>query len=55
MSKSCLNCTKRKVGCHTTCESYIQYKKEKEELNNKIKKQNQIHYDFYGIKRNKRR
>lgn len=27
---SCLGCTKRHPGCHSTCDSYKEFKKEKE-------------------------
>jgi len=31
MSKNnCLNCTKRCIGCHSTCESYLKFKSERE-------------------------
>lgn len=31
-STSCKGCTERKVGCHGTCETYISWKKEREEM-----------------------
>lgn len=35
---SCKNCKDRHVGCHSTCEKYINAKKEYDELQEKIKK-----------------
>lgn len=29
----CKDCTKRHLGCHSTCEIYIAYRKEKDERN----------------------
>ena len=31
----CLNCKERKVGCHSTCEKYINYHNERVEWNKK--------------------
>lgn len=28
MSNKCYKCTKRTVGCHSTCEDYIEYRKQ---------------------------
>lgn len=34
----CYNCPRRKVGCHSTCEDYIAFKKERDAFNeNKMK------------------
>lgn len=35
---SCKDCKDRHVGCHSTCEKYINAKKEYDELQEKIKK-----------------
>lgn len=35
----CHNCPDRELGCHATCEKYISYKKELDEINAKIKKE----------------
>ena len=35
---SCKDCKDRYVGCHSTCEKYINAKKEYDELQEKIKK-----------------
>lgn len=41
----CHNCKKRHLHCHSTCESYLNYKKSKaQEL--KIKKANEEFYDY---------
>lgn len=31
MSAACRGCTKRHVGCHSTCESYLAYRRELDE------------------------
>ena len=28
----CMNCTKRKVGCHATCPDYLEYRKKQDKL-----------------------
>lgn len=33
MNNSCLNCTERHTGCHSECESYLQFKQEKQLIN----------------------
>lgn len=35
---SCKDCKDRYIGCHSTCEKYINAKKEYDELQEKIKK-----------------
>jgi len=32
----CLNCIDRKQACHSSCEKYLQYRKAKDEENQKI-------------------
>lgn len=39
-ASQCRGCTKRQVGCHSTCESYLAYRKELEE-----RKRRQAHQD----------
>mgnify|MGYP001461207102 CR=1 FL=1 len=34
MSKDCIDCLKRKLGCHSSCDSYIEYRKEREKKYN---------------------
>ena len=34
----CKDCQKREVGCHGNCTDYIQWAKEKRDLNNAVKK-----------------
>lgn len=36
MKCSCLGCTKREVGCHSTCEDYIRYREERTEIRKKV-------------------
>lgn len=36
---SCIGCTKRHVGCHSTCEEYIAESKQRLELKKKINKE----------------
>lgn len=35
---SCLNCNKRYLGCHDTCSSYAEFKKQRLEINDKHRK-----------------
>lgn len=35
----CLNCERRQVGCHSTCEDYLQYKAAVAEAKEKINQQ----------------
>lgn len=35
MSSNCLNCTERKLFCHSNCERYAKFKYEKELINKK--------------------
>ena len=28
----CLNCTERKIGCHATCEKYLEYAQSRKDL-----------------------
>lgn len=32
---TCRDCDKRELGCHSTCQEYIEYKKRTEEYKNK--------------------
>ena len=50
MKKSCKDCTDRYIGCHSKCETYIQFKKEKEEINKKKEKERKINEDFYSVR-----
>lgn len=38
MNAPCKDCPDRQVGCHSTCEKYITFAKEKREQNESIKK-----------------
>ena len=40
MGAPCKNCGKREVGCHSTCEAYITFSKEMEELKKKRRLEN---------------
>lgn len=46
VSSPCKDCVDREIGCHSVCEKYIQYLKEKDEYNKKVsnarKKENDI-------------
>ena len=46
---SCLNCDKREIGCHATCEDYNKEKAEWEALREKIRqsKDKKQEYDKY--------
>ncbi len=42
----CKDCSKRVLGCHATCETYINYKKELENYVDKLKKQKFLKEEF---------
>lgn len=39
---SCKDCEKRTLGCHSTCEEYIQFRKERDEMLNKKREESRI-------------
>lgn len=39
-----MGCTKRHIGCHSTCEDYIKWKQDREKLNRVAKKSMLIDY-----------
>lgn len=41
-NNTCLNCKDRHENCHSTCEKYLKFKKELEEINEAKRK----HYDL---------
>lgn len=43
----CLGCTERVVGCHSGCEDYKAYRKRLDELNAKVKAEQEA--DFYVV------
>lgn len=40
----CLNCSDRKVGCHSKCDKYLKFVKEKDEVNRKIRYKNYMEW-----------
>ena len=46
----CYGCEKRQVGCHSKCESYIQFKKELQEIKRRKREEDII----YGYQKEKR-
>jgi hypothetical protein len=42
MTAPCLNCENRKVGCHSTCEEYIKFDKERKEIRAKMFAENEL-------------
>lgn len=49
----CLNCEKRNPHCHSDCEGYINYKKEKTIENERINKVKKEQSNWYSYKENK--
>ena len=47
----CYNCSERCIGCHSTCEKYLDFKKAKDVINKKIKLENILYFRSRGIKR----
>lgn len=43
----CKDCPDRRVGCHSTCEKYLAFRKERDELNEKTYKQKEVEYADY--------
>ena len=39
MKNPCYNCEKRHIGCHVTCDKYIEYKKRINHTNGMIKRE----------------
>ena len=55
---SCLNCEKRHVGCHSSCEKYAEFKKnfmEQKEINRKQKYHQNIVNDYVFDSRDRQR
>jgi hypothetical protein len=52
----CFNCTKRHVGCHSTCQSYISFKKESERIREKKFEEKGLYnsLDFMSMRRKRR-
>lgn len=46
MLSPCKNCNNRQIGCHIVCEQYKAFKKERQALNTKIRRNNE--YSFIG-------
>ena len=42
----CKDCENRHIGCHSTCESYNDYRKEKDEENAKIREKIRAETDY---------
>ena len=55
---SCLNCEKRHVGCHSSCEEYAEFKKnfmEQKEVKRKQKERQNIVYEYVFESRDRQR
>lgn len=53
--KSCMNCTKRYKNCHSTCEEYLNAKKEQIEDNKKILNERRANLECLSLLGNKSR
>ena len=54
----CLNCEKRHVGCHSSCEEYAEFKRnfsEKKEISRKQKEHQNIVNDYVFDSRDRQR
>jgi hypothetical protein len=47
MNPPCKDCPNRQIGCHSTCEKYSEFRKERDALNEKIHKQKEAEYAEY--------
>lgn len=54
MIAPCLNCEKRKLGCHSSCDDYISFKKERQRMIEYKQSYKQSHYDNYYYRNCKR-
>ena len=50
VSSPCKDCMDREVGCHSTCEKYIKYQKEKDEYNKKVRDAKSRENDIVSFK-----
>lgn len=48
----CLNCKNRKVGCHTSCESYLSFHKKNEERKTILSKESEARRAYRDAKTN---
>lgn len=53
MKVPCMDCDKRHLGCHSVCEQYKQFVKEKDAINEKRKKINNTIADCVAIRQHK--
>ena len=55
MKGPCLNCTKRTIqpNCHSTCEAYLNYRKQLNEINEKRQSRVDLESEFYAIRKSK--
>lgn len=51
MKVPCLNCNERTVGCHSTCSKYKEFRKFKDEENEKIRKEKILNSDLVEYKK----
>ncbi len=42
----CFNCSNRSMTCHSTCEQYLLYKREREEFNATVSKKRNIEKEY---------
>ena len=53
IKNKCFGCEKRTVGCHSTCEDYLEFRKQKDNENTEIQKSKRDDYRYYELNRNK--
>ena len=51
--KCCVDCTKRELGCHSTCEEYLKQKAKRDEMNEKRRAFNDVQTDFLRVRNNR--
>lgn len=51
----CKNCSDRHMSCHSTCEKYLKFKKQNDEIREIKKRVNQISSDIIEIAKHKQR
>lgn len=50
----CKDCNERRVGCHSSCEVYINMKKKHDEIKEKIRKSKYREYELNSVSIKKR-
>lgn len=50
VSSPCKDCVDREIGCHSTCEKYINFQREREAYNKKVREARKKESDILSFK-----